>query len=129
MVRKKILIVEDELDVAAYLATLFQDNGYDTAIAYNGIQGFETARTAKPDLITLDVTMPLRSGVRTYEMYKRDPELSDIPIIIITAVDETQNDFLSKIQGSLVPQGFMSKPIDTVRLLKLTASLLSSREQ
>ncbi len=126
---KKVMVVDDDPVIKKYLVNILNDNGYETCSAGTGVEAYEVLKKEKPDLITLDVTMPLRSGVRTYEMYKRDPELSDIPIIIITAVDETQNDFLSKIQGSPVPQGFMSKPIDTARLLKLTASLLSGREK
>jgi CheY-like chemotaxis protein len=127
MVRNKILIVDDEPDVVVYFETLFQDNGYDTTIAYNGVQGFESAKSEKPDLITLDITMPLRSGVRTYAQLKNETDLKNIPVIIITAVDGALDDFLEKIKELPVPDGFMSKPIDTGRLLKMIAALMSGK--
>ncbi|MCP4673523.1 MAG: response regulator, partial [Desulfobacula sp.] len=55
--RKKILVVEDEIDIQTYISTLFQDHGYEVLTAENGKDGFELAKTAKPDLITLDIAM------------------------------------------------------------------------
>ncbi|MBW2489829.1 MAG: response regulator [Deltaproteobacteria bacterium] len=58
----KILIVENEQDIIAYFETIFQDNGYDTVSAKGGMEGFERAKSEKPDLIALDITMPKQSG-------------------------------------------------------------------
>jgi len=55
--KKKILIVDDEPDVLTYLTALFQDNGYDTLTAEDGVKGFDLAKSEMPDLITLDITM------------------------------------------------------------------------
>ena len=56
--RKKVLVLDDEPNVVAYLETLLQDNGYDTVSAGDGREGMEKARSEKPDLITLDILMP-----------------------------------------------------------------------
>ena len=66
--KKKILIVDDEQDVLAYFEAVFQDSGYDTVLARDGFEGFELAKSEKPDLITLDITMPEHSG---YHHYRR----------------------------------------------------------
>ena len=123
--KKKILIVDDEQDVLTYLTALFQDNGYETITAKDGIEGFDLAKTAKPDLITLDITMPDQSGVRTYRYYKGNGELKDIPVIIVTAIGDSMRSFLKKLAGFPEPEGFMNKPIDEKKLLKMVADLLN----
>ncbi len=123
--KKKILVVEDEQDVLTYLTALFQDNGYDTVTAVDGVEAFERARTEKPDLISLDIAMPDQSGLRTYRQYKKDDELRDIPVIIITALGDSIRSFLKRLGGFPEPEGFMAKPIDKEQLLKMVADLLS----
>jgi CheY-like chemotaxis protein len=123
--RKKILVVEDEEDVLTYLTTLFQDNGYDTVSAVDGFEALERARTQKPDLISLDIVMPDQSGLRTYRQYKKDDELKDIPVIIVTALGDSIRSFLKRLGGFPEPEGFMTKPIDKEKLLKMVADLLS----
>lgn len=123
--KKKILVVEDEEDVLTYLTTLFQDNGYDTVSAVDGVEALERARTEKPDLISLDIAMPDQSGLRTYRQYKKDDELKDIPVIIVTALGDSMRSFLKRLGGFPEPEGFMAKPIDKERLLKMVADLLS----
>jgi len=123
--KKKILVVEDEQDVLTYLTTLFQDNGYDTVSAVDGVEAFEKARTEKPDLISLDIVMPDQSGLRAYRQYKKDDELKDIPVIIVTALGDSMRSFLKRLGGFPEPEGFMTKPIDEEKLLKMAADLLS----
>lgn len=122
---KKILIVEDEQDVLAYFEAIFQDNGYDTVLARNGIEGFELAKSEKPDLIALDITMPGQSGMKTYRQYKRHPALKDIPVIIITAVNDSFKSLLDELNGFSTPEAFFNKPIDPEELLKVVAGILS----
>lgn len=123
--KKKILVVEDEEDVLTYLTTLFQDNGYDTVSAVDGVEALDRARTEKPDLISLDIAMPDQSGLRTYRQYKKDDDLKDIPVIIVTALGDSIRSFLKRLGGFPEPEGFMAKPIDKERLLKMVADLLS----
>lgn len=123
--KKKILVVDDEKDVLTYLTTLLEDNGYDTISAMDGKEGFDLAKSEKPDLITLDITMPNQSGVRTYRYYKEDEALKDVPVIIVTAVGDSMRSFLKKLAGFSEPEGFMNKPIDEKELLKMVADLSS----
>lgn len=123
--KNKILVVEDEQDVLTYLTTLFQDNGYDTVSAVDGVEAFEKARTEKPDLISLDIAMPDQSGLRAYRLYKKDDELREIPVIIVTALGDSMRSFLKRLGGFPEPEGFMAKPIDEEKLLKMVADLLS----
>jgi len=84
--KKKILAIDDEPDERLYLATLLEDNGYATDTAEDGNEGMEKAKAAPPDLITLDISMPEKSGVRFYREIRKDPELAKIPIVIVTGV-------------------------------------------
>jgi len=123
--KKKILVVEDEQDVSTYLTTLFQDGGYDTVSAADGVEALKKARTEKPDLISLDIAMPDQSGLRTYRQYKEDDELKDIPVIIVTAFGDSVKSFLKRLGGFPEPDGFMAKPIDKEKLLKMVDGFLS----
>ena len=122
--KKKILVVDDEQDVLTYLTTLFEDNGYDTVSATDGTQAYDLAKAEKPDLVTLDITMPNQSGVRTYRQYKEDQDLKAVPVIIITAIGDSMRSYLKKLSGFPIPEGFMNKPIDAEELIKMTQELL-----
>ncbi len=127
---KKILIVDDEDDILEYLGTLFQDNGYETLAARDGEEAMKFTREEKPDLVTLDITMPEKSGVRYYREVKEDPDLCGIPIIIVTGVTGWGLDpdgfqkFISSRKQVPPPEGFMSKPIDRDILLKMVGDLI-----
>lgn len=123
--KKKILIVDDEPDVLTYLTALFQDNGYDTLTAGDGVTGFDLAKSELPDLITLDITMPDQSGVRTYRYYKGNDKLKNTPVVIITAIGDTMRSFLKKLAGFPEPEGFMTKPIEEDALLNMVSNLIS----
>jgi CheY-like chemotaxis protein len=122
---KRILIVEDEQDILAYFEAIFQDNGYDTVSAKDGIEGFELAKSEKPDLITLDITMPMQSGLKLYRQFKDHPELKNIPVIIITAHDDFLGIFIDDLKEYAPPESIFYKPIDPRRILKLIAEILS----
>ena len=129
--KKKILTIDDEPDERLYLVTLLEDNGYATDTAEDGNEGMEKAKAAPPDLITLDISMPEKSGVRFYREIRKDPELAKIPVVIVTGVtglggnpEEFQN-FLSTRKGTPPPDAFISKPVDREKLLETIKKLLS----
>jgi CheY-like chemotaxis protein len=128
--KKKILTIDDEPDERLFLSTFFEDHGYVTETAEDGEEGLEKVKANPPDLITLDVAMPKKSGIRFFREIKNDPELSKIPIVMITGVtglggnaDEFQK-FLSSRKGSPPPDGFVPKPVDQQKLLETIRKLL-----
>lgn len=127
---KKILILEDEPDVVTYLTALFEDHGYATESARNGQEGMEKAKAAPPDLITLDMSMPEKSGVRFYREIKGDPVLSKIPVVVVTGVTgyggnpEDFRRFLETRRQVPPPEAFIAKPIDREELLRVVRELL-----
>ena len=129
--RKKMLVLDDEPNVVAYLETLLQDNGYDTVSAGDGREGMEKARREKPDLITLDISMPEESGIRFYRELTEAPELADSRVVIVTGVTgsgykpEDFQKFISSRKNIPPPDGFVPKPIERDELLKEVTTLLS----
>jgi CheY-like chemotaxis protein len=121
--KKKVLVVDDEQDVVTFLTALFQDNGYDTVTASNGVEAWQLVGSEKPDLITLDMSMPEQSGVRTFRDLKAHETYKTIPVIIVTGIGEPMHNFLSRMRNSPQPEGFVSKPIDKKELLALAAKL------
>lgn len=122
--KKTILVVDDEQDVLLYLSTLFEDNGYKTITAENGIEALDLAKTSFPDLITLDITMPEQSGIKTYRYLKNDMELQHIPVIIITAVGEPIKSVMNEFAAFPEPEAFISKPIDQKGLIGMANQLV-----
>jgi CheY-like chemotaxis protein len=128
---KKILIIDDEPDVVSYLEMLLRDAGYETVTASNGREGMEMARQEKPDLVSLDVSMPEASGTRFYKEIRQDPDLAEIPVIIVTAVTGYAGDpygyekFLSGRKLVPAPDGFFPKPIDPEPFLAKIGELLN----
>lgn len=123
--KKRILIIEDEPDFVTFLSALLNDNGYETLTAVDGEEGFRLAMEEKPDLITLDMTMPKQSGVRTFRDLKDDPELKEIPVVIITAIGDDMKSFLDQRRQIPEPEGFMTKPVDQAELIEMINRLLT----
>jgi len=130
--KKKVLVVDDEPDVITYLETLLSDHGYAVISARNGKEGLEKARQEKPDLVSLDISMPEESGVRCYRDIKEDPDLANTPVIMVTAVTGHGGDpgvfekFISSRKQVPPPDGFFSKPIDKAAYLEKVAEVLGS---
>lgn len=122
--KKKILVIDDEPDVVTFLSTLMEDNGYEPITAKNGAEGLEKTKSEKPDLILLDITMPEKSGVRFYRDVRDDPDLKDIPVIMVTGVMKEFEKFISSRRQVPPPDGYISKPVDTKALLDKISELL-----
>ena len=121
---KKILIIDDEEDVITYLSTLFTDNGFSAISAVDGKEGIEKAVAEKPDLITLDVSMPEESGVRALRDLQNNEVTKNIPVIIVTGVSTDIKRFIESRKQVHPPEGFFEKPIDRDKLLKKVKELL-----
>ena len=122
---KKIMIIDDEPDTLNYLAIFMERNGYKTITASNGEEGLEKVKKEKVDLICLDIMMPKKSGVGFYRLIKKENDLKDIPIIIITGFTKDINPkmdferFLSERKSVNKPEGYLEKPVDREELLKI----------
>jgi CheY-like chemotaxis protein len=129
--KKKILVIDDEPNVVAYLETLLQDQGYITFSAADGTEGLAKAREEHPDLICLDITMPEKSGIAVYRELRADPEMKDIPVVVVTAVTYYGKDpepfrkFLSSRRVAPPPDAFFPKPIDRDAFIAKVGELIA----
>ncbi len=89
--RKKILLVDDTDTILLFLKTLLAGQNFDFLTAKNGAEAVEKARRERPDLVLLDIFMPVMDGIEACRVMKGDPELKSIPVIIVTARREAEN--------------------------------------
>ncbi|MCB0210151.1 MAG: response regulator [Anaerolineae bacterium] len=109
-----ILIIDDQPSVRKSLEGLLIGQGYNLEFACNGSEGLVKASKLVPDLIILDVMMPKMSGFEVCERIRNDPILAEVPILMLTALD----DLSSKIQGlEAGADDFLSKPFNRIELL------------
>jgi CheY-like chemotaxis protein len=121
--RKKILIVDDEEDIRTYLSTLLGDQGFETLLAKDGEEAWKQVEANSPDLISLDISMPEKSGIKFYREMKADDRWKKIPIIIVTGVSEDMRKFLSSRHQVPPPEGYLSKPVNREEILVLIQKL------
>ena len=107
---KKILIVDDEPGVVAYLEMLLQDHGYETASAANGEEALVKARSDRPDLITLDISMPGKDGVEVFRELRGSPDTAGMAICVVTGHPEFREVIYSASVSK--PDGYMHKPVN-----------------
>ena len=125
--KKKILIIDDEEDVITYLSTFFTDNGFETVSAMNGKDGVEKAKSEKPDIITLDVSMPEESGVKALRDLQNNESTKNTPIIMVTGVSTDMKRFIESRKQVHPPEGYFEKPVDREALLKKVQELMKSK--
>jgi Fe-S oxidoreductase/ActR/RegA family two-component response regulator len=112
---RRILVADDEPDQLEFLAAVLEDNGATIFRATTGDEVLEMARTEKPDLITLDLHMPGRDVGEVFELIRKDPELEELKICIITGKPELRR--LIYERSVRPPEGYLDKPVDEDRLL------------
>jgi len=123
--RKRILIVDDEQDVLTYLSTLLQDHGYDTLLAKDGEEALRQVEFNLPDLVTLDISMPEKSGIKFYREMKANDRWKQIPVIIVTGISEDFKKFISTRHRVPPPEGYLTKPINQEEILGLVKKFTS----
>jgi len=124
---KTILIVDDEPDVTAYLKAFFEDNGFRAITASDGKSGFQAAKQERPDLITLDITMPEESGVRMFRDLQGDSDTATIPVVMVTGVSPEFKKFIETRRQVHPPDAYFEKPIDRDALLAKVNEILSAK--
>jgi len=131
---KKILIVDDELDMRIFISTLLETNGYKPFATRDGKDGIRKAKELMPDLIILDVMMPGEGGVQMYRQLKTDKILKDIPVIMLSAVAEKTFIHYLKMLNTQInnsipyPDVYMEKPPEAEELLRITGKLILQKE-
>jgi len=126
MVQEKntVLVVEDEPDERRFLAAVLEDGGYHTFQVADGKDAIKLIESNPPDLITLDITMPEKSGVAVYRFVKESERFRNLPVIIVTGITEEFRRFISTRRQVPPPDGYTSKPVDPEELLQTVRGLI-----
>ncbi|HDH87785.1 MAG: response regulator [Deltaproteobacteria bacterium] len=127
---KKVLTVDDDVDIRKVVSKLVEKSGYEAIEAKNGVEGMGKVREDKPDLIILDMLMPKESGVRMYHELKTEESLKDIPVIVLSAIPKKSflksQKVLDEFAGQSVPEpeAYIEKPEEPEELIALMKKIL-----
>ena len=120
--RKKILVVEDDLDLVELLRFNLTNAGFSVIAAFDGAEALKKARSMLPDLILLDLMLPELDGFAVCEILRRDSSTTAIPIIIVTAMSSQ----LARVAGiGAGANDFITKPFSPKHLLSRIETLLT----
>lgn len=111
---KKILVIDDEVDLCATIRAQLETSGFNVSAALSGREGLDKVKEYKPDLIILDLMMPLMDGFEVCGRLKKDAQTSTIPIIVLTALEQ---DDAAKKALSMGAEGYLVKPFEQDSLL------------
>lgn len=120
--RKVVLVIDDDPQIHWDVRDILEPKGYTILHAFNGEEGVMLARMHKPDVITLDVIMPLMDGWSVLMELKSEPTLADIPVILMTIVSE------ENLGYALGAVGYITKPIDAEELINKIKLLVSGEK-
>ena len=123
--KAKILLVDDDPDFVSATKIVLETK-YEVVTAGEGEEGIQKARDEKPDLIILDVIMPVKDGFSAAEQLKKDPQLSEIPIIMLTSYAQQKgNTSIPVSKGMMLEaEDYVDKPVKPEELLKRVEALL-----
>jgi len=127
---KKVLIIDDEPDVLVFLGTLLRKNGYEVCEACDGDAGLHKLVSEKPDLVCLDLLMPEKTGIKMYREMRKDENLKNVPVIMVTGLSAMPgySDFKRFIHERSIPapEGYIEKPINKDEFLKAVQEVLGT---
>jgi len=118
---KKILIVDDEVDLVKTIRFSMEAEGYKVLVSYSGEDALNQARKEVPDLILLDIMLPKLDGYRVCRLLKFDEQYKNIPILMLTAKTQEKDKSLGKETGA---DEYITKPFDMEELMKKVKTYL-----
>lgn len=122
---KRVLVIEDESDILIYLMAVLEDQGYDVRPLDTEAPLAEAIKSGRPDLILLDVMMPVRSGVSIYKELRTSKTLKSIPVIIISGFSSESGSMPGNFRKMIpdrsipAPEGFIDKPMNLETLISM----------
>lgn len=121
-----ILVVDDDPDLVETVAMMLESKGCEVGRAYDGVEGEESIKERRPDLIILDVMMPRKDGYVLCAELKAEEKTRDIPVVLLTAVGEAvpTTRYTHADGMSTEADDYISKPIDTEGLWQVVSSLI-----
>jgi CheY-like chemotaxis protein len=147
---KNILVIDDDENIRRFISLLLTENGYEAVTASDGAEGLQMVTQAKPDLIVLDVMMPKKTGLTLFRQLKRDEQLKDIPVLMLTGVTGVIEDMEAhkddtfehpfdnlrealkksirelRDEGLVKPEMFVDKPVDPDSFVERVKQLIGT---
>ncbi|MFT5563762.1 MAG: DNA-binding response OmpR family regulator [Myxococcota bacterium] len=120
---KRVLIVDDEPDVLLLCRVNLEFEGYDVTTAADGQEGLATARSLHPDVVLLDVMMPKMDGWQVLEAIKADEVISDIPVVMLTAKVQDEDQIRGWSAGAAE---YITKPFSPLSLSQVIADVIAN---
>ncbi|HDZ90380.1 MAG: response regulator [Deltaproteobacteria bacterium] len=126
MDKKYILVVDDDPDLVETVSMMLESKGCEVGQAYDGIEGEESIKKRRPDLIILDIMMPRKDGYVLCAELKADEKTRDIPVVLLTAVGEAVPTTTYTHADGMATEAddYIAKPIDTEGLWEVVTALL-----
>ncbi len=122
--KPRVLIIEDEPHIVLSLEFLLQRAGYETAVAVEGEDGLAQVRRHRPDIVLLDVMLPRINGHDVCRAIKADPDLRDIPVIMLSAKGQEVEVMKGLELGAVA---YVTKPFGNAEILEAIRAVLPSR--
>jgi len=128
---KRVLVVDDDPDIVAFVVTVLEENGFTSIIAKNGEMGMAKTIQENPDLILLDILMPKQSGIKMYRELKSDESLKKIPVIILSGIARRtflrSQEALTAFGNQTVPEpeAYMEKPVEPEELAEMIKKFIA----
>lgn len=121
MSKKKILIVDDEVDLVETIRFPLEKEGFTVLVSYDGEDALDQARKEKPDLILLDIMLPKLDGYKVCRLLKFDEQYKHIPILMLTARTQERDRIIGMETGA---DEYITKPFELEELLEKVRSYL-----
>jgi DNA-binding response OmpR family regulator len=122
MEKKKILVVDDEVDLVKTIQFSLELEGYKVLVSYNGEDALNQARKENPDLILLDIMLPKLDGYKVCRLLKFDEQYKHIPILMMTAKTQEKDKLMGKETGA---NEYITKPFDMEELMEKVKTYLN----
>jgi two-component system cell cycle response regulator DivK len=121
---KRILVVEDQEDLRGVLRDLFTNSGYTVIEAVDGAAGVASAKSDLPDIILMDIQMPIIDGYEATRQIKADPNLTSIPIVAVSSFAMKGDEEKARAAGC---DDYVTKPYSAVQLLRMVRGYLAKK--
>ena len=124
--KAKILVVDDDSDFVESTKMVLESKPYEVIVARDGEEGLRKAREENPDLILLDIIMPIKDGFTAAEQLKKDPQLRKIPVLMLTSFSQRVGETSIPLSRGLAleAEDYIDKPVAPERLLAIVERYL-----
>ena len=121
---KRILVVEDQEDLRGILRVLFMKSGYTVIEAADGATGVASAKSDRPDIILMDIQMPVMDGYEATRRIKADPSLTQIPVVAVSSFAMKGDEEKARAAGC---DHYVTKPYSPIQLLRMIRGYLGDK--